>query len=104
LWEANFLQKKNVNHSVDSLLFKEAPIAFKLPVLDQQPLDDAIDEIELLGFPACSVFELVDDDVSKYVCASEIEKRLGEEVMVLGYLVTSKLPFCSVPLNYLFNS
>jgi hypothetical protein len=90
LWEANFLQKKNANHSVDSLLFKEAPTAFKLPALDQQPLDDAIDEIELLGFPVCNVFELVDDDVSKYVAASEIEKHLGEEVTVLGYLVTSK--------------
>jgi hypothetical protein len=90
LWEANFLQKKNDKHTVDSLLFKEAPVSFHLPALSQQPLDDAIDEIELLGFPICNVFELVDDDPNKYMLASEIEQHLGEEVMVLGYLITSK--------------
>jgi hypothetical protein len=36
------------------------------------------------------VFELVDDDPNTYMPANEIEKHLGEEVMVLGYLVTSK--------------
>ncbi|MEJ7829007.1 MAG: DNA polymerase III subunit alpha [Segetibacter sp.] len=90
LWEANFLQKKNNKHTVDSLLFKEAPISFHLPALNQQPLDDAIDEIELLGFPVCNVFELVDDDPNKYMPADEIEKQLGKEVNVLGYLITTK--------------
>ncbi len=74
MWEANFLQKKNSKHTVDSLLFKDNPIAFQLPVLNQQPLDDAIDEIELIGFPLCNIFELADDDLSKYVPADTIEK------------------------------
>ncbi len=90
MWEANFLQKKNDKLTVDSLLVKEAPVSFHLPALSPQPLDDAIDEIELLGFPLCNVFELVDDDANKYMPAHEIEKHLGEDVMVLGYLVTSK--------------
>ena len=55
LWEANFLQKKNAKHTVDTLLFKEAPVSFHLLALNQQPLDDGIDEIELLGFPLCNV-------------------------------------------------
>ena len=90
LWEANFLQKKNEKHSVDSRLFEEKPLTFQLPALLQQPLDDAIDEIELLGFPLCNVFELADDDPGKYLPADEIEKHLGKEVTVLGYLITSK--------------
>jgi DNA-directed DNA polymerase III PolC len=90
LWEANFLQKKNGNHSTASLLFKEKPIEFRLPILQQQPLDDAIDEIELLGFPLCSVFELADDDLSQYTPAAEICNHLGKEVTVIGYLITSK--------------
>lgn len=90
LWEANFLQKKNSKHSTASVLFTDKPITFNLPVLQQQPLDDAIDEIELLGFPLCNVFELVNDDVSKYTPAVAIEKYLGKEVHVLGYLITSK--------------
>jgi DNA polymerase-3 subunit alpha len=90
LWEANFLQKKNINHPTTNLLFKEQPIEFKLPALEHHPLDDAIDEIELLGFPLCNVFELADDDVNSYTNADAIEQFLGKEVKVLGYLVTSK--------------
>ncbi len=90
LWEANFLQKKSSKHSVDSLLFKETPIAFQLPALNQKPLDDAIDEIELIGFPVCNIFELADDDPNKYLPPHEIEKHLGKEVSVLGYLITTK--------------
>ncbi|MCW3108152.1 MAG: polymerase alpha subunit [Segetibacter sp.] len=90
MWEANFLQKKNNKHTVESVLFKETPVAFQLPALSQQPLDDAIDEIELIGFPICNVFELADDDLNKYLSANEIEKHLGKEVNVLGYLSTTK--------------
>ena len=90
LWEANFLQKKNSKHETSSLIFKEKPLEFKLPALRQQPLDDAIDEIELLGFPLCNVFELANADLNKYVPAKEIEKHLGKEINVLGYLITTK--------------
>ncbi len=64
---SQLLQKKNNKHTVDSRLFKEAPVSFHLPALSQQPLDDAIDEIELVGFPLYNLFELVDDDPNKYV-------------------------------------
>jgi DNA-directed DNA polymerase III PolC len=90
LWEANFLQKKNSWHSTVAALFKETPMEFKLPQLAAQPLDDAIDELELLHFPLCNVFELADDDVRSYVAASKIEAHLGKQVSVLGYLITSK--------------
>ncbi len=90
LWEANFLQKKNSKHSMAALLFQEKPLEFNLPALRQLPLDDAIDEIELLGFPLCNVFELADDDLDQYTPAAAIENYLGCEVTVLGYLVTSK--------------
>ncbi len=90
LWEANFLQKKNSKHSVASILFKERPIAFTLPELKQYPLDDAIDQIELLGFPLCNPFEMVNDDPDNYVPAATLDKHLGKEIIVLGYLITSK--------------
>ncbi len=73
LWEGNFLQKKSSRHTINSLLFKDKPIEFKLPDLHQHPLDDAIDEIQLPGFPLCNVFELVNDDVAVYMPAKEIE-------------------------------
>ncbi len=42
------------------------------------------------GFPLCNVFELADDDPNKYLPADEIEKYLGKEVNVLGYMITNK--------------
>src|SRR5690606_34716532 len=56
----------------------------------QHPLDDALDEIELLGFPVCNVFDLADDDLSQYVPANDLPKHLGKEVKVMGYFIVQK--------------
>ncbi len=71
MWEANFLHKKNVKHTTGNTLFIEKPISFSLPVLRQLPSEDAMDEIELLGFPVCNVFDLVDANISLYVKAKK---------------------------------
>ena len=42
------------------LLFVEPPVTFKLPQLSHHPIDDALDELEILGFSLCNPFELVD--------------------------------------------
>lgn len=89
MWEANFLQKQS-QLTTGNQLFKSDPVKFALPHLAQHPLDDAIDQIELLGFPLCNVFELVDDDVSQYEPANQIGKYLGKEIKMLGYLITTK--------------
>ena len=90
LWEANFLQRKTLQKVGSGLLFHEEPIQFVLPELVQHPLDDAMDEIELLGFSICNPFDLVADDVNDYIPAAELQQRLGQTVRILGYLVTSK--------------
>jgi len=97
LWEANFLHKKNTSPSHSGFLFREQPQSFHLPELTQHPLDDALDEIELLGFPLCNVFELVKEDPQNYLPARELPQYLGKEVSVLGWLVTSK------PVNTITN-
>jgi len=90
LWEANFLYKKNAIPSGSGFLFHEKPQNFHLPELIQHPLDDALDEIELLGFPLCNVFELAKEDACKFLPARELSHHLGKQVSVLGYLITSK--------------
>lgn len=89
LWEANFLQKQT-QLTTGKQLFRSDPVKFTLPHLTQHPLDDAIDEIELLGFPLCNAFELVDDDVTHYVPAINIGEHLGKDIKMLGYLITTK--------------
>jgi DNA polymerase III alpha subunit len=97
LWEANFLHKKNAVPSGSGFLFREQPHSFHLPKLVQHPLDDALDEIELLGFPLCNVFELVKEDPLNFLPANDLPQNLGKEVSVLGWLVTSK------PVNTITN-
>ena len=90
LWEANFLHKKNTSVSGTGFLFHEKPQSFQLPELVQHPLDDALDEIELLGFPLCNVFELVKEDLRDFLPARDLSQFPGKIVSVLGWLVTSK--------------
>ena len=91
LWEANFLQKRQVAHpSSGVLLFEEAPVEFQLPVLSFNALDDAFDELELLGFPLHNPFKLVDDDPERYTNATGLRDRLGQMVTILVYLITYK--------------
>ncbi len=90
LWEANFLHRKKTSTEGSGFLFHENPQSFHLPELKQHPLDDALDEIELLGFPLCNVFELVKEDPQNFLPAHELPNHSGRLVSVLGYLVTSK--------------
>jgi DNA polymerase-3 subunit alpha len=84
MWQANFLQKKSRQHKTDNTLFAEEPVKFQLPVLEQHPLDDALDEIELLGYSLGNVFDLVEEDKERYTPARELHRYLGKEVTVLG--------------------
>src|SRR5450755_4042359 len=90
LWEANLQYKKNVVPSGSGFLFREKPHHFQLPALNHHPLDDALDEIELLGFPLCDVFSLVKENIRNFLPCSDLPNHLGKRVTVLGYLVNTK--------------
>jgi DNA polymerase-3 subunit alpha len=91
LWEANFLQKKTRDHvPPGKALFDEAVPAFKLPAFTVRPYDDALDELELLGFPLSNVFDIADEDPYRYTLASQLNTCAGREVTVLAYLITTK--------------
>ncbi len=90
LWEANFLAKKNARDSGSGFLFHEQSHQFQFPELIHHPLDDALDEIELLGFPLCNVFELSKEDPMNFLPARDLSLFAGKRVTVMGYLITSK--------------
>jgi DNA polymerase-3 subunit alpha len=91
LWEGDLLLKKNRKPvGAGETLFKTTSKKFTLPELPVYPLDDAYDEVKLLGFPVCNPFSLVDDDPTKYLPASELKNFTGKEITVLGYHVTQK--------------
>jgi len=90
LWEANFLQKRQTTPAAARQLFPVKPMEFSLPALTTHQLDDAIDEIELLGFPISNPFRLVDANPYAYLQANDLPAHLNEQVTVLAYLITTK--------------
>lgn len=56
------------------------------------PFDQAFDEIELLGFPLCSPFDLLEDSAAGNGCtpAEALSRYAGRMVRMLGYYVCKK--------------
>ncbi|MGZ3899861.1 MAG: DNA polymerase III subunit alpha, partial [Bacteroidia bacterium] len=71
-------------------LFDIKPHEYKLPTLENCWIDDAFDEIELLGFSLCSPFLLLKDKITNNLLAKNLKDYIGKTVEVIGYLVTTK--------------
>ena len=70
--------------------FEDAPKTFKLPALHHSTLEDALDEIELLNFPLCDPFSLIEFNRGPFVPAKEMSAHVGKEVEVMTYFITQK--------------
>ncbi len=91
LWEA-MLYHSNSKNRVNNMaeLFDPEPKDYPLPVLQRNELEDAFDEIELLGFPLCNPFRLVATSDYGDTQALELLSKLEKTVHILGYVVTTK--------------
>jgi DNA polymerase-3 subunit alpha len=93
LWEAMlYLSNQNANKrkTQSTSLFDTAPKEYPLPVLHRQPLEDAFDEIELLGFPLCDPFLLLETPKRGDAVVKELLQKIGKIVTIVGYVVTTK--------------
>ncbi len=82
---------KNTSVNDMPMLFREKPKEFRLPQLEQTPLEDAYDEIELLGFPiSLSSFDMLETGFRGETGASELISHVGKKIRMLGNLVTIK--------------
>jgi DNA polymerase-3 subunit alpha len=94
LWDLTLLHSPaRITAHGDLFLTKvEEPL---LPALHHYPLSDAYDELELLGFPLCDPFALVEEAASRgprpaAICAHEMPRHIGKRVSMLGYMVHVK--------------
>ncbi|MCP4125171.1 MAG: DNA polymerase III subunit alpha [Bacteroidetes bacterium] len=62
---------------------------FTLPELEEDVRLQAIDNFELLGFPLCSPFSLIDGALPA-ATANDIPSYKGRRILIAGYLVTIK--------------
>lgn len=91
LWEAMLYFGKGHHKPTQVMkLFDTEPRAFPLPALERHPLEDAFDEIELLGFPLCDPFLLLSTPDRGNTDARELLTKVGTQVRMIGYLVATK--------------
>ncbi len=90
LWDVHFRLASTKMSQPDQGLFETPVKSFTLPNLEHSWLEDAYDEFELIGFPLCNPFDLLEESPADEIYASELSQKIGSEVTVVGYLVTVK--------------
>jgi DNA polymerase-3 subunit alpha len=95
LWKSAALLKNSAPDESRPRLFREPSRDWELPDLSYHRHEDAFDEIELLGFPLCSPFDVLEHDQRGYLPGAAFEQHLGQSVRTLGYLVCLKHVYTS---------
>ncbi len=91
LWQVQlYFGKQSTKPIIGQDLFDEEPEEYTLPKLVDQPLEDAYDEMEILGFALCDPFLLLKDQNIGDTYAEDLMPKLGHRVNIVGYLVTTK--------------
>ncbi len=94
LWESMlYFSQAKVKPTTTIELFDTEPKEFPLPELRRNALEDAFDEIELLGFPLCNPFDLLATRNYGDTTALDLKNKKGKQVHIVGYLVTTKDAF-----------
>jgi len=90
LWEAHMMMNRNKHESIRPL-FSQPVRRFTLPDLVHGSLDDAYDEIELIGFPVtASWFDMLETSFRGEIRSRDMIKHVGKKVRMVGHLVTIK--------------
>ncbi len=91
LWEAQLYFGGRSANVYTRDLFNLEPTKYDLPDLAYPKLEDAFDQLELLNFPLCDPFLLLqEEDNLGNIRANDLMAYLGKPVQITGYLVTTK--------------
>ncbi|MEQ8237870.1 MAG: DNA polymerase III subunit alpha [Cyclobacteriaceae bacterium] len=90
LWRAHFLLGNTGKSQTKPSLFEPSVKKYKLPEMEQSPLEDIYDQIALLGFPISTPFDLLSQRPSRYINAQDFHLYIGKKIRTMGYLVTTK--------------
>ncbi|MBC3845535.1 DNA polymerase III subunit alpha [Winogradskyella echinorum] len=90
LWEAHLKISKTVVLEDIVTLFKTERINYNTPELPSTALENAFDEIELLGFPLCNPFHLLEKESTSQLRAKHLAQLKGKYIKIEGYLITTK--------------
>jgi DNA polymerase-3 subunit alpha len=91
LWDVHMLLGREMPAPVSQQLFATPLKHFELPMLVHQKIEDAFDEMELLGFPVTMTsFDMLKTDFRGEVRARDLVHHIGQTVRMVANLVTVK--------------
>lgn len=91
LWKAHQYHQKEPVKRQPLSLFEEKPMQYSLPLLEEEELEAAFEEMELLGFPLRNPFDLITTNpINNPIFSDQIQEYLGQRIETYGYLVALK--------------
>jgi len=95
LWEAYMKVNKVCLEEHVLTLFRSEKITYKTPELISSKLEDAFDEMQYIGFPLCSPFELLLSPIKQKIFADNLKDYIGQTIITYGYYITMKTTMTS---------
>ncbi len=89
-WQAIFKLRTAKKSSGHPLLFKTTHKKFELPSLENNWLENAYDQMELLGFSLYNFFDLVSEDFQIQLKAKDMPEYYNKEILLYGILVNTR--------------
>ncbi len=90
MWELHSLINPLVKKVQTRELFDIQTKTWVLPPLTNNRLDNAFDELQLLGFSLCSPFDLLKDKLPQTITSKDLPGHIGKTITIVGYLITVK--------------
>jgi len=91
LWKAHqLLRKQNKSKVIQKKLFKTTIKDYELPDLNNEEYEDAFDQFEILGFPICNPFSLLENQDYPRLTTKDLPQYLNKIVYIMGYLIHIK--------------
>lgn len=92
LWQAHLKLNKRKKDEGMKTLFQHQRKQYILPTLKNTAIEETFDQIEILGFPLNSPFDLIEkeDQNTSFIFACDMKKHIGKSIHLLGYLITTK--------------
>ena len=94
LWRAHLMANHKKSNDAPQLFYAQ-PLDYRLPDFRSSLIENAYDEMELLEFPLCSRFDLLESQLPQSILASQLKDHIGQTISICGVVVTTK----RVPLS-----
>lgn len=91
MWNAHFNFHKMPNKSAEQpQLFLQERREFVFPELTETDFEEVFEHLELLEFPLCNPFDILEQETPEHVLAKNLAHYVNKQICTYGYLITVK--------------